>query len=42
MTATLIISPEYGYTLLAATLLALEVILVGFFLPGRLRNKYFP
>ena len=35
------LSQEYGYVLLAAVVMSIEVILIGFLGPGKLRAKYF-
>lgn len=42
MTAVFIIlSANYGYVLITAAVLALEVILIGGLVPGRLRRTFF-
>lgn len=38
---TELISPEYGLVLLAAVILAFEVVLFGAIFPGRLRKQIF-
>lgn len=40
-TLTFSLSPNYGYVLLVATLLAFEVLFIGFIFPGMLRYKLF-
>lgn len=42
MTAVaIVLSSNYGYVLIAAAILAFEVILIGGLLPGRLRRRFF-
>jgi hypothetical protein len=35
------LSPYFGYVLIAAALIALECIIIGFLFPGRARGKVF-
>lgn len=37
----LTIPTEYGWVLIVAAVLALEILLIGFAFPGKLRGEYF-
>ena len=38
---TLSLSTDFGYVLVAIAVLAIEVFLIGFIMPGRIRGKVF-
>jgi hypothetical protein len=35
------VSSDYGYVLIVAVLIAFEILLIGFFIPGKMRGEIF-